>query len=106
MKARQTLIGAALARLGEVTPARAGPREDRQAALDLLERGTAAFGAGATAAATRYWTEAIRLCRVAGAPQLEAEALARRGEAYRVDGQFREAEQDMTAALDKARAAG
>ena len=38
-------------------------------------------------------------------PQLEAEALARRGEAYRVDGQFREAEKDMIAALDQARTA-
>ncbi|MFL5282781.1 MAG: CHAT domain-containing protein, partial [Rhodopila sp.] len=106
IKARQTLIGATLALLSKVSPALPSPREDRQAILDLLGHGTAAFGAGDITAATRYWTEAIRLCQLAGAPQLEAEALARRGEAYRIDGQFREAEKDMTAALHQAQRAG
>jgi CHAT domain-containing protein len=107
MTARQILLlCAALALFGAVSPAQAGPREDRQAALDLLGRGTAAFSAGDVVAATRHWTEAIRFCRLAGAPQLEAEALARRGEAYRVEGHLREAAEDMTAALARARAAG
>ncbi|MFL5285286.1 MAG: CHAT domain-containing protein [Rhodopila sp.] len=106
MKARQTLIDAALALFGKVSLTRAGPREDQQAALDLLGRGTAAFRAGDIATATRHWTEAIRLCQLAGARQLEAEALARRGEAYRVEGRFREAEKDMTAALNQAWAVG
>src|SRR3954454_17834710 len=106
IKARQTLIGATLALLSKVSPTLPSSREDRQAILDLLGHGTAAFGAGDITAATRYWTEAIRLCRLAGAQQLEAEALARRGEAYRVDGQFREAEKDMTAALHQAQTAG
>lgn len=95
-----------LALAGAVSPAWAGPAEDRQAALQLLGRGTAAFDVGDVVAATRHWTDAIRLCRLAGAPQLEAEALARRGEAYRVEGQFREAADDLAAALARARTAG
>ncbi len=95
-----------LALVGAASPARAGPAEDRQAALQLLGRGTAAFDVGDVVAATRHWTDAIRLCRLAGAPQLEAEALARRGEAYRVEGQFREATNDLTDALARARMAG
>jgi len=95
-----------LALAGAASPARAGPAEDRQAALQLLGRGTAAFDVGDVVAATRHWTDAIRLCRLAGAPQLEAEALARRGEAYRVEGQFREATNDLTDALARARMAG
>jgi len=92
--------------LAGASPAWAGPAEDRQAALQLLGRGAAAFDVGDVVAATRHWTDAIRLCRLAGAPQLEAEALARRGEAYRVEGQFREATNDLTAALARARTAG
>ena len=74
----------------------------RTAALDYLGRGTAAFRAGDMIAATRDWTEAIRWCRTAGAPDLEAQALARRGEAYRVTGYFRDASSDLQAALAKA----
>ena len=96
----------ALAFAGAASAARAGPAEDRQAALQLLGRGAAAFEVGDVLDATRHWTDAIRLCRLAGAPRLEAEALARRGEAYRVEGQFREATDDLTAALARARAAG
>jgi CHAT domain-containing protein len=91
---------------GAASPAWADPAEDRRAALQLLGRGTAAFDVGDVVAATRHWTDAIRLCRLAGAPQLEAEALARRGEAYRVEGQFREATNDLTDALARARTAG
>jgi len=104
MKAWQTLL-CAVALAGVGFSAQAGPQEDREAALELLGRGAAAFDVGDILGATRHWTEAIRLCRAAGAPQLEAEALARRGEAYRVDGQFREATEDLTAALTRARAA-
>ena len=85
--------------------AQASPQGSRQAALDLLDRGATTFEAGDVSGATRQWTEAIRLSRVAAAPQLEAEALARRGEAYRVAGQFREAADDLTSALLKAQAA-
>ncbi len=95
----------ALATAGALSPARTGPREDRRAALELLGRGTDAFRVGDVVAATRHWTEAIRLCRIAGAPGLEAEALARRGEAYRVEGHLRDAAEDLTAALARARAA-
>ena len=102
----QIVLCASLVLAGSIPAAQAGPREDRQAALDLLGRGTAAFDVGDVLAATRHWTEAIRLCRLAGAPRLEAEALARRGEAYRVEGQFREASEDLTAALSRARATG
>ena len=90
---------------GLVSAAQAGPREDRQAALQFLGRGAAAFQVGDVVEATRHWTEAIRLCRLAGAPKLEAEALARRGEAYKVEGQFRQAGEDLAAALARARAA-
>jgi CHAT domain-containing protein len=74
----------------------------RAAALDYLGRGTAAFRAGDMIAATRDWSEAIRWCRAAGAPDLEAQALARRGEAYRVAGYFRDASNDLQAALVEA----
>ncbi len=103
---RALLCAVAILLPGAASPAGAGPREDRQAASDLLGRGTAAFDAGDIVAATRHWTEAIRLCRLAGAPQLEAEALARRGEAHRIEGHLRAAAEDMTAALTRARAAG
>ncbi len=105
MRLWQALICAVLAFPGVISPAQANPQGDRQAALDLLGRGTAAFDAGDIPGATQHWTEAIRLCRFADAPQLAAEALARRGEAYRVEGQFREAADDLTTALAQARKA-
>ena len=67
-----------------VTPAAGQVESGRAAALDYLGRGTAAFRAGDIVAATRDWSEAIRLCRLNAAPDLEAQALARRGEAYRI----------------------
>ena len=85
-------------------PAQSG--DDRALALDDLGRGTAAFRAGDIAAATRQWSEAIRLCRRAGDPDLEAQALARRGEAYRVAGYYRDAGGDLRAALAKAEQSG
>ena len=100
------LLPCVLALASLAAPAQAGPAEDRQAALQLLGRGAAAFDVGDVLAATRHWTDAIHLCRLAGAPRLEAEALARRGEAYRGEGQFREAAEDLTAALARAKAAG
>ena len=89
-----------------VAAAPAQPGDDRALALDNLGRGTAAFRAGDLVAATRHWSEAIRLCRRAGDPDLEAQALARRGEAYRVAGHYRDAGGDLRAALDKAEQAG
>jgi CHAT domain-containing protein len=74
----------------------------RTAALDYLGRGTTAFRAGDLIAATRDWSEAIRLCRLNGATDLEAQALARRGEAYRIGGHLRDADADLQAALAKA----
>src|SRR5262249_38576057 len=65
-------------------------------------RGTTAFRAVNIVAATRDWSEAIRLCRLNAAPDLEAQALARRGEAYRIEGYFRDANSDLQAALAKA----
>ena len=100
------VLGALLFMSGVSAPAQADPRKDRQAALDLIERGTAAFDAGASLDAERRWTEAIGLSARAGAPGLAAEALARRGEAYRIEGQFREAADDLTNALAQAQAAG
>jgi hypothetical protein len=51
----------------------------RQAALDYIGRGTAAFRNGDIIAATRQWSEAIRICRLSGAADLKEQALARRG---------------------------
>jgi CHAT domain-containing protein len=85
-----------------VAAAAAQVEPGRPAALDQLGRGTAAFRAGDLVAATRHWSEAIRLCRLAGATDLEAQALARRGEAYRVEGYLRDANNDLQAALAKA----
>src|SRR5689334_8938273 len=66
-----------------IAPAAAQVETGRAAALDYIGRGTAAFRNGDIIAATRHWSEAIRLCRANGAADLEAQALARRGEAYR-----------------------
>ena len=74
----------------------------RSAALDYLGRGTEAFRAGDTAGAVQNWSEAIRLAQAANAPDVEAQALTRRGEAYRIDGFFRDAGNDLRAALTKA----
>ena len=90
---------AALILAHAVFPARADPVEDRRTALDLIGRGTSALKVGDSAAATRYWTDAVRFCRAAGDQRLEADALARRGEAWRVEGHFREAADDLSAAL-------
>jgi len=54
---------------------------------------------GDIAAATRDWSRAIEMCRVIGAADLEAQALTWRGEAYRVEGHFRDAGDDFRAAL-------
>ena len=85
-----------------VAPVAAQVESGRAAALDYLGRGTAAFRAGDIVAATRDWSEAIRLCRLNAAPDLEAQALARRGEAYRMEGYFRDASSDLQTALAKA----
>ena len=90
------------AALSCTAPAAAEVEGGRNAALDYLGRGTAAFRAGDIVAATRQWSEAIRLCRLNDAPDLEAQALARRGEAYRIEGYFRDASSDLQAALAKA----
>src|SRR5258707_15147129 len=77
---------------------------DRNTALDYLGRGTAAFRVGDMVAATQNWSRAIEMCRLIGAPDLEA--LVRRGEAYRVEGDFRDADTDLRAALTKAEQSG
>ncbi len=104
MRPWQAMFCALFALPAVICSAQAGPREDRRTALELLGRGAAAFDVGDILGATRHWTDAIHFCRLADAPQLEAEALARRGEAYRVEGQFREAADDLTTALAQARA--
>jgi CHAT domain-containing protein len=104
---RRTLCRSALAAallLAAAAPAQ--PADDRAAALADLGQGTAAFRAGDIAAATRHWTDAIRRCRRIGDLGLEAQALARRGEAYRVAGYYRDAGGDLRAALAKAEAGG
>lgn len=95
---------AAIALSGSPSTAQVGSA--RQQALDDIGRGAAAFQAGDLVAATQHWSQAIQLCRQAGASDLEAQALARRGEAYRVAGYFRDARNDLNAALDKAEQQG
>lgn len=79
---------------------------DRDAAADRIARGAAAFRAGDSIGATQQWSEAIRLARQAGNADLEAQALARRGEAYRIAGALNDAGADLRAALAKAETAG
>jgi CHAT domain-containing protein len=88
------------------TPATAQTDTAKMAAIDYLGRGKAAFRVGDIVAAVRHWSEAIRLCRLAGAADIEAEALTRRGEAYRIFGHFKDARDDLAAALDKAEQSG
>src|SRR5439155_10122649 len=82
-------------------PARAQAQVEtgRSAAFDHLGRGTVAFRTGDMAAAVQEWSEAIRLARLIAAPDLAAQALARRGEAYRTQGHLRDADVDLRAAL-------
>lgn len=89
-----------------IGPARAQVGDGRSAALDEIGRGTAAFRAGDIVAATQHWSEAVRVCWQIGAPDIEAQALSRRGEAYRMEGYFRDANSDLQAALAKAEASG
>ena len=79
---------------------------DRDAAADRIARGAAAFHAGDSVGATQQWSEAIHLARQAGDADLEAQALARRGEAYRIAGALNDAGADLRAALAKAETAG
>src|SRR6516165_4351837 len=87
-------------------PATAQDRGERSAALNNIGRGTAAFRTGDIVAATQHWSEAIRVCRQIGAPDIEAQALSRRGEAYRIEGYFRDADRDLRAAFAKAEESG
>jgi CHAT domain-containing protein len=83
--------------------ARAQGSVGRAAALDYLGRGEAAFRVGDIAAATQNWSTAAHMCRAIGAPDLEAQALLRRGEAYRFAGYFPDASADLRAALAAAK---
>jgi CHAT domain-containing protein len=78
----------------------------RSAALDDIGSGTAAFRTGDIVAATKHWSDAIRICRQIGAADIEAQALSRRGEAYRIEGYFRDADRDLREALAKAQDSG
>jgi CHAT domain-containing protein/CHASE2 domain-containing sensor protein/tetratricopeptide (TPR) repeat protein len=100
-----TRIAAGLLLTLLAVPAMADAARDRALARDWLGRGTASFQSGDLAAASRAWSEAIRLCRTAGDPALEAEALARRGEVLRLEGKYRAASEDLSAALARAEAA-
>jgi CHAT domain-containing protein len=86
--------------------ARGAPQADRAAALDHLGRGTAAFRGGDMIKASEEWSEAIRLAHQAAVPDIEAEALARRGEMYRTQGYLRNAFDDLKAALSRAETVG
>jgi CHAT domain-containing protein len=102
------LVGIALAAVAMLASAIAHAQgaADHESVLAYLARGTAAFRVGDGVTATREWSEAIRLSRQIGDADLEAQALARRGEAYRVAGFLNNAGDDLRAALAKAEATG
>jgi tetratricopeptide (TPR) repeat protein len=78
----------------------------RGTVLARLSRGSAAFRNGDMISASREWSEAIRSAQLAKAPDLEAQALARRGELYRILGYLRSADTDLREALAKAENSG
>jgi len=98
------VLGPAVALFSPAAPAQDGA--GRAAALDYLSRGTAAFRSGDLIDATAQWSQAIRAARLGAAADIEAQALARRGEAYRLQGHLREAGEDLRAALAKAEQSG
>ncbi|MGE0415437.1 MAG: CHAT domain-containing protein [Acetobacteraceae bacterium] len=100
----RTLALAMLILVGNAALGTAGDK--RQTALDLIGQGNAAFKVGDMVAAERHWTNAIQACRGTGASRLEAQALIRRGELYRLEGHVREAADDLNTALLRARTAG
>lgn len=78
----------------------------RAVALAHLDRGTAAFRSGEMPAAVAEWSAAVGLAHATGAPDLEAQALTRRGEAYRTHGFLRDAGDDLRAGLGQAEKSG
>jgi CHAT domain-containing protein len=96
-------VAASVAASGVVLSATA---EDRARVAEHLSRGADAYRMGDLAEATRRWTEAVRLCRIAGDPATEAEALARRGEALQSLGHLRAAAEDLEQALQRADSVG
>src|SRR5580658_8692795 len=91
------LLAAAMLLAGAQATAQTPNGRDR--VLDQLARGTAAFRAGDLAGASEQWSQAIQSARQIGAVDLEAQALARRGEASRVAGYLNNATSDLRAAL-------
>jgi CHAT domain-containing protein len=87
-------------------PAVAELAPDRAAALANLNHGAAAFRGGDMIAAEREWSQAIQRARQAQAPDIEAQALVRRGEMYRTQGYLRNALDDLQQALAGAEATG
>ena len=100
---RLALIGAAFVLL---TLPGLAQNPDSPAGREAIDRGNQAFRAGDVLTATRQWSDAINLCHGAGALDLEAQARARRGEAYRVSGYYRDAATDLDAALKTAEQTG
>lgn len=82
--------------------AAASAQSGRAAAFADLNRGAAAFRDGDMVAAEAAWSQAIELARQVQAPDLEAEALVRRGEMYRTQGYLRSAQADLQNALARA----
>jgi CHAT domain-containing protein/tetratricopeptide (TPR) repeat protein len=87
-------------------PAAVAAAEDRTKALAYIEQGTDAYRMGDLVEATRRWSEAVRLCRLAGDAEQEADVLARRGEALQSLGQLKAASADFEQALHRAEMLG
>lgn len=86
--------------------AAASADDARQLIRDLIGQGAAAFRTGDLVEATRAWDEAVRHCRLAGATDLETEALLRRGETLERLGFVRAAIDDLARAIDLAQHSG
>src|SRR5215469_30891 len=96
---KSTWLAAIIMILAGLQVSQAQTDNPRNAALEDIRRGTEAFRKGDFEAAMRDWSNAIRICRQIGASDIEAQALSRRGEAYRIQGDFRDAKRDLEAAL-------
>jgi len=95
---------AALRRLALLALAIAAPTAPAIAAPAETEAAEA-YRTGDLLAATRHWTEAARLCRIAGDTSGETDALASRGEVYQTMGQLHDAAADLASALTRAQQA-
>jgi tetratricopeptide (TPR) repeat protein len=100
------LAGMVAACLWFSTPATVAAASSERDALDFLGRCDTAYAVGDFTAAIDHWTRTVEICRVAGLPDIGAEALARRGETHARMGLLTKATADLEAALERSRTDG